>query len=278
MSFKILIIGCGYIGLPLALRLKERGDEVTGWVHSTASAEALVEHELRRVIVGNVGHSKVWKTVDKDYDVVVHCASSGRGNSEAYEQVFLAGMMNIHEHLPIARQLFVSSTSVYGQAQGEWVTELSVADPEAETGRILRMAEGVALTGHALVVRSSGIYGPGRGVLFEKFKRGEAVIEGDGSRWMNQIHQHDLVSAIEHLISTGDIGQIYNVTDDAPVTQKDFYKWCSEFLGKPLPPYGPVNLNRKRGLTNKRVSNAKLKGTGWKPAFPSFREGIEKSF
>ncbi len=63
------------------------------------------------------------------------------------------------------------------------------------------------------------------------------------------------------------------MTDDTPVTYLDFYTWGSDFLHRPLPPHGPVNLQRKRGLTNKRVSNAKLRALGWRPRYPSFREG-----
>ncbi len=137
------------------------------------------------------------------------------------------------------------------------------------------MAESVETGGDATVVRSCGIYGQGRGVLFEKFRRGEAVIEGDGLRWINQIHQRDLVIALTYLIDAGVPGEIYNVTDDTPVTYNDYYTWCAEFLCKPIPPNGPINPQRKRGMTNKRVSNAKLRGRGWTPLYPSFREGLE---
>ncbi len=181
-------------------------------------------------------------------------------------------------HQPQARQLFVSSTSVYGQTQGEVVTEESAADPISATSRILREAEEVVLAAGATVVRSTGIYGPNRDALFSKFGKGEAVIEGDGLRWINQIHQHDLVVALLHLIKEGAPGEIYNATDDTPVTYRDFYAWCSDFLQKPMPPFGPVNLQRKRGVTNKRVSNAKLRATGWSPQYPSFREGLSADF
>jgi hypothetical protein len=55
---------------------------------------------------------------------------------------------------------------------------------------------------------------------------------------------------------------------------RDYYAWCAEFLNRPLPPHGPVDPNRKRGLTSKRVSNTKLRATGWTPRYPSFREGL----
>ena len=271
---KTLIIGCGYIGLPLALRLQQEKHEVSGWVHSPASAALLAAYPFDRVITGSVADEDVWADVSEEYDVVIHCASSGRGGESEYEQVFLKGALMMNAHQPRARQLFVSSTSVYRQMQGEVVTEKSPAEPDTATGRILRVAEKVALGSGATVVRSSGIYGPGRCVLWAKFLRGDAVIEGDGLRWMNQIHQSDLVAALAHLIEAGAPGEIYNATDDTPVTQLDYFTWCSEFLGKPMPPHGPVNTQRKRGMTNKRVSNEKLRATGWSPFYPSFREGI----
>jgi len=271
---KTLIIGCGYIGLPLALRLQQEKHEVSGWVHSPASAALLAAYPFDRVITGSVADEDVWADVSEEYDVVIHCASSGRGGESEYEQVFLKGVLLMNAHQPRARQLFVSSTSVYRQMRGEVVTEKSPAEPDTATGRILRVAEKVALGSGATVVRSSGIYGPGRCVLWAKFLRGDAVIEGDGLRWMNQIHQSDLVAALAHLIEAGAPGEIYNATDDTPVTQLDYFTWCSEFLGKPMPPHGPVNTQRKRGMTNKRVSNEKLRATGWSPFYPSFREGI----
>lgn len=270
---KALVIGGGYIGLPLALELKRRFP-VSVWVHSAATAQSLAAHAFEGVIVGSVADERVWDGVRESFGLVIHCASSGRGGEAAYEEVFRQGMARVNERQAEARKLLVSSTSVYGQTSGEIVTEESAAEPSTATGRILREAEELALAGGATVVRSSGIYGPGRGVLFEKLKRGEAVIEGDGSRWMNQIHQRDLVAALVHLVDRGDLRRIYNASDDTPVMQRDYYAWCAEFLGKPLPPYGPVNLQRKRGLTNKRVSNAKLRATGWAPVYPSFREGI----
>jgi len=278
VASQTLIIGCGYIGLPLALRLKEAGHEIHAWVHSAASAESLAAHHFHRLVTGSVADPRLWDAVSEDYDLVIHCASSGRGGEAAYEEVFLRGARMMGEREPRARKIFVSSTSVYGQTQGEVVTEESPAEPLTATGRILREAERAALGSGATVVRSTGIYGPGRGVLFEKFRRGEAVIEGDGLRWINQIHQRDLVAALAHLIEAGAPGEIYNATDDTPVTQLDFYAWCGGFLRRPIPPQGPVDTQRKRGLTNKRVSNAKLRATGWSPMYPSFREGITTDY
>ncbi len=274
MPSRILIVGCGYVGLPLAVRLLQQCHQVTGWVHSESSAAVLQSHPFHHIIVGSVANAELWASLSEKYDTVIHCASSGRGGAEAYQEVFLQGVQMINLHQSTARRLIVSSTSVYGQTSGEIVTEESPAEPSTETGRILRQAEIATLASGAIVLRSSGIYGPGRSILWEKFRRYEAIIEGDGLRWINQIHRTDLVAALLHLIERGTSGEIYNASDDTPVTQLDFYRWCAEYLQKPLPPFGPVNLNRKRGLTNKRVSNAKLRASGWIPEYSSFREGL----
>jgi nucleoside-diphosphate-sugar epimerase len=100
------------------------------------------------------------------------------------------------------------------------------------------------------------------------------MIEGDGKNWLNQIHRYDLVGALAHLIGAGEAAQVYNACDDTPITYNDYYTWCSRHLHKPMPPHGAVNPLRKRGLTNKQVSNAKLRTTGWTPIYPSFREGL----
>jgi nucleoside-diphosphate-sugar epimerase len=269
-----LIIGCGYIGLPLARALLTRGDTVTGWVRSTKSAEELADEGLARVVTGSVAEENSWRGVEEKFDAIVHCASSGGGGAAAYREVYLEGVRQMNRHQPQAQRIFVSSTSVYGQADGAWVDESSLAQPASPTSQILREAEEEALGAEALVVRAAGIYGPGRAMLFEKFRRGDAVIEGDGTRWINQVHQADLVAALAHLLEAGMPGQIYNAADNEPVMLRDYYAWCSETLHLPLPAHGPVDPHRKRGLTNKRIDNRKLRATGWEPRFPDFKKGL----
>ncbi len=273
MARRTLIVGAGYVGRPLAQAFRARGDEVTCWVRSAESAAELAAQGLSAAIVGSVADESTWRGQGA-FDTVIHCASSGGGGTAAYREVYLEGIRQINRFQEGARRIFVSSTSVYGQTEGEWVEETSPTEPAAETSRVLLKAEDEATRAGAIVVRAAGIYGPGRAALFEKFVRGDAVIEGDGSRWINQVHRDDLVAALIHLLERDVSGERYNAADNEPVTLRDFYAWCGRRLGRPSPPNGPVDPNRKRGLTNKRVSNRKLRATGWAPQFPTFREGL----
>ncbi len=207
-------------------------------------------------------------------DVVIHCASSGRGGEEAYRAVYLEGCRNLAKVLAPTRLIFTSSTSVYAQMDGGGVDEESPAVPPRETGRLLRDTEEFVLSRGGSVARLAGIYGPGRSVLLRKFFSGEAVIEDDGQRMINQIHRDDIATALLVIAQQHDSG-IYNVSDNLPMAQMELYAWLAEKFARPLPPHGPKDPNRKRGWTSKRVNNAKLRGLGWVPLWATFFAAVE---
>ena len=128
----------------------------------------------------------------------------------------------------------------------------------------------------AVILRVAGIYGPGRGFWFRQFLRGEARIEGDGSRYLNMIHRDDVVGCIIAALKNGRPGEIYNAVDDEPVTQIEFFRVARDNARQA--PAAAVSddagIVRKRGATNKRVSNAKLRTElKYEFQFPDFREG-----
>ena len=181
---------------------------------------------------------------------------------------------NLTEKLPGVPFLFTSSTSVYSQTDGSVVSEESPTEPDRETGRLLLEAERITLDTGGVVARLAGIYGPGRSVILRKFLSGEAMIEEDGRRYLNQIHRDDAARAILHLATNSVRGGIFNVCDSKPLTQLECYQRLSEIFNRPLPPSGPRDLERKRGWTHKRVSNDKLVASGWRPQFPCFTDAV----
>jgi nucleoside-diphosphate-sugar epimerase len=270
---RVFIAGCGFVGQATARSLHARGWEVIGGTRSTESAAALAGEPYRVVACDIADRAAVAGLAP--VDSVIHCASSGRGGVEQYREIYFEGSRVLIEVLAPRQFLFTSSTSVYAQTHGEVVTEESEAMPDREIGRTLREAEEFVLAHGGIVARLAGIYGPGRSVLLRKFFSGEAVIEGDGGRFVNQVHRDDIASALGVLLEAGARG-IFNVCDDEPMTQRAVFEWLAQRFDKALPPSGPIDPNRKRGWSNKRVSNTRLRALGWTPRYPSFREAVEQ--
>ena len=124
----------------------------------------------------------------------------------------------------------------------------------------------------------AAIYGPGRSFLLQSFLAGNAAIDRANDRFINQAHRDDIVSALFLLVEKrADLGsQIYNVVDNQPILASEATRWLSGELRRPLPP-GAVASERKRGATNKRVSNQKLRSLGWEPRFQNFHSGMRES-
>ena len=272
-SGQIVIAGCGFLGEAAAGFFLEAGWRVLGLCATEESAARLADRPFPVAVVDISKPIRVpaeWESPD----VVVHCASSGRGGADAYRAVYRDGLEHLRDAFSPRRLIFTGSTSVYSQVDGGWVTEDSPAEPDRETGRILLEAEKIALDAGGVVARLAGIYGPGRSVLLKKFLDGSALLEAGGNRWINQIHRDDGALALLRLAQHEAAAGIYNVCDDTPTTQREIYGWIADHLNRPLPPEGPADLNRKRGWTSKRISNARLRSIGWSPRYPSYRDAL----
>lgn len=274
---RTLIIGCGYVGEALGQRLIALGHDVTGIRRSSEHNARLAKLGIRPLNLDITRESELTK-LDGEYDWIVIAASSSRGGEEAYKKVFGLGSRHVAQWLKSADTtsvVFISSTTVYRQTNGEWVSE---NDADTAANLIREAEQNILEAGSAVaILRSSGIYGPGRGYLFQQFMSEKATIEGEGSRYLNMVHRDDLVEAIILALERGGCFDIYNITDDEPVTQLDFFKWLSETTGRPMPPFVPEPdpSTRKRGITNKRVSNKRFKETfGFQYNYPTFREGL----
>jgi nucleoside-diphosphate-sugar epimerase len=277
---RILIAGCGYIGQAAADLFHAAGWMVEGWTRSAESAASLSAkpYPVREVDVSQAGQVAGCGPAGAGFDAVVHCASSSGGDAEMYRKVYLDGARNLLETFRGSKLLFTSSTSVYAQRDGSWITEESETKPMRETSRILLETERLVLADSGVVARLAGIYGPGRSALLNKFLKGTAIIDPENDRFVNQVHRDDIASAFLLLLSREAEGaQIYNVVDDQPILQSECYRWLAQRLNRPLPPIGRSMQERKRGDSNKRVSNAKLRALGWTARYPTFPEAMDKS-
>lgn len=280
---RVLIVGCGYVGVPLGAELVRLGHEVFG-LRRNPAAEGELKTAGIQPLIGDVTQPETLAKLPHDFDWVVNCVAAG-GNADNYREVYLEGTRHLIQWLapnPPKKFVYTSSTSVYAQNDGSLVKESSPTEPLAETSTILVETEKVllgAVAEHqfpAVILRVAGIYGPERGDWFKQFMREAAHIEGDGSRCLNMIHRDDLAGCIIAALKSGRAGEIYNAADDEPVSQLHFFQWLAQTVDKPLPPSEPENPDaiRRRGVTNKRVSNRKLKmELGYQFKYPTFREG-----
>jgi nucleoside-diphosphate-sugar epimerase len=281
---RVLIIGCGYVGLPLGAELVRLGHEVCGVTRSAQNDAALKARSIQPFIA-DISRRPDLDKLPLPFDWVVNTVSSGRGGVEEYKQVYLQGARNLIDWLaaaPPKKYVHTSSTSVYGQTDGSQVKESSPVEPASETGQVLVAAEKLLLDAArekklpAIILRAAGIYGPGRGHLFLQYLKDEAVIPGRGERLLNMIHRDDLAGCIIAALKNGRAGEVYNAVDDEPVPQIHFFRWLSETLGKNMPPFGdaPSPEGRKRAVTHKKVLNRKLKAElGYQFKYPTFRQG-----
>jgi nucleoside-diphosphate-sugar epimerase len=284
VPMRVLIVGCGYVGLPLGMELVKQGHEVFG-LRRSADGQTEITAAGIKPLVADITKPEELSKLPGPFDWVVNTVSSTKGGEEEYRQVYLQGTRNLIEWIaptPLKKFVYTSSTSVYGQTDGSVVKESSLTEPASPTSRLLVETEKLLLDAAtttrfpAVILRVAGIYGPERGHLFLQYLRDEARIAGKGERILNMIHRDDLVNVIIAALKSGRVGEIYNAVDDEPVAQIHFFRWLSETLGKWMPPAASEeeNAQRKRGLTNKKVSNRRLKmELGVALKYPTFRQG-----
>ena len=274
---RIVIAGCGDVGSRLGILLVADGHQVWGLKRNPAT----LPPTLRPLAADLADPASL--DLPQDVDYVVYAASAGGFTEQRYRAAYVDGVANLLAALEKTGQrpkrvILVSSTSVYAQDDGRWVDEDSPAEPEGFSGRCLREGEDLLWNNAypATVIRFGGIYGPGRTRLLDSVRRGEArCVEGVFS---NRIHSEDCAAALRHVLLLPEPAPLYIGVDDAPAPLCDVLRWLGERLGV-APPAVVAETEQTtagRGLrSNKRLSNARLKATGFRFRYPSYREGYQ---
>jgi nucleoside-diphosphate-sugar epimerase len=261
-----LILGCGYLGRVVARRWVDAGHRVAALTRSRAD-------ELRSLgiepVIGDVTESALRLPAA---ETVLYAVGMDRSAGKSMREVYVGGLTNVLGALPdVRRFVYVSTTSVYGQADGGWVDESSPTEPAEESGRVVLECERLLRERRpdAIVLRFAGIYGPGRVIRRAAVERGEPLAT-DPEGWLNLIHVEDGASAVVAAAERGAPGATYNVADDRPATRREFYAEMAALLGAPAPQFTPAAEQ-----ANRRVSNRQLRtGLGVELRFPDFRAGL----
>lgn len=275
MTDPALIVGCGYLGArvgaawlatgrPVCALTRSRGDALRAQGFEPITGDVLDPASL----TGLPAASTILYAVGLD-------RSAGRSMRDVYVQ----GLRNVLAALPAGgRFLYVSSTSVYGQTEGELVDGDSATEPREENGHIVLEAERTLRESRpdATILRFAGIYGPNRGIRKQSLLKGEPYI-GDADKWLNLIHVDDGVRAVLAAERTdASAGRTFAIADDTPVSRREFYAEFARLLGGPAARFEPAPQPSPEA--NRRISNAAAKvALGFAPAFPSYREGLRAS-
>jgi nucleoside-diphosphate-sugar epimerase len=268
-TMSVVIAGCGDLGTEIGLRLAEQGHEVLG----LRRRAELVPPPLAGVPVDL--STEVPELPGDLEHLVVATAADGR-SPEDYRAAYVDGLRNLLTGvleggaLP-RRALLISSTAVCAAAEGEWVTEDTPVAPSTPTAEVLLEAEEIFHEHfpHGTVLRLAGIYGPGRTRLIDTVRSGNAA---SGAAWTNRIHRDDAAAAAVHLLTMADQPlTLYLGVDDEPVREREVLEFLAQELGVPLPEDVPEADTPRRG--SKRVSNRRLRESGFVFRYPTFREG-----
>lgn len=215
-------------------------------------------------------------------ETVLFAVGHGRQADVSIEQLYVAGLAKVLAALPRPPQrfIYISSTGVYGQVDGDEVTEDSPCRPTREGGRACLAAEALlehsAIADRAIILRLAGIYGPGRIPRSADIRNG-TPIAAPAEGFVNLIHVDDaarIVLAMEALSPP----RKYLVSDGHPVQRAAYYGELARLLEAPAPSFSapdPQTHAAQRAGSDKRVSPAKLlREAGIELQYPTFREGL----
>jgi len=266
----VLILGCGYVGRRVAARWLAQGRRVAALTRGRAAELAQLGIEP---IVGDVCDPDSLQNLPQ-VSVVLHAIGLDRSSGRSMRDVYVNGLANVLAALPKPKQIVhVSSTSVYGQTDGGWVTEDSPTEPRDDSGRVVLEAEHMlrAKLPSAVILRFAGIYGPGRLMRKQALLNGEPLI-GDCEKWLNLIHVDDCVESIFAAEAKAAPGATFNIADGHPVSRREFYTHWAKLLGAP-----PAKFEHRAepAAANRRIANALARERlEWTPRIDDYRAGL----
>ncbi len=275
----IAILGCGYVGSALAEYWQEQGHFVTGTTTSSKREFLLAEAASKVVVMNGNDFIAVHSLIEGQNTVVVSVAPIGaqEANAATYETTYLDTAKNLvlalSQKPQVKQVIYLSSCSVYGDRQGEWVNETTPLDPPEYKSQIMCEAEQIILQAatdrqKVCVFRLGGIYGPDRELIRMFGGLAGMTMAGKGDRFVNWIHRDDIIGAIEHssgyaneFARSNGLDGIYNLVDDSRMTIKEQIEHVCDRYNLPPANWDTSKLSLQR--KSLQVSNQKLKAAGY---------------
>jgi nucleoside-diphosphate-sugar epimerase len=281
---RVVILGCGYVGLALARRLTPTHDVVGVRRSDLDSVRDTGAEAVRADVTDPDDLGAV-----PDADALVFAASSGGRDASAAREVYVNGLRTAIDAFANRanspdKLVYTSSTGVYGDHDGAFVDESTPIEPTTAKTEVLAEAERLATACadergiDGTVARFAGLYGPDRYRL-ERYLEGPVT-----AGYLNMVHRADAAGAVEFLLGGVD-ESVVNVVDDEPVSKHRFADWLADAcdVNRPekqtkaerLAASDLSEAGKRRIQTSKRVSNGLLRELGYEFEYSTFREGYQ---
>lgn len=285
MAQEVFIVGCGYIGARVAACELARGNRVRALARSSESAQRLQVAGIEPVS-GDLDAPGSLRSINIGGTLVYYFAPPpSTGMTDPRVEAFLGTVQKAA--LP-ERMVLISTTSVYGDCDGNWIDEDCPVSPRAARAHRRLAAENQLCawaertTVPVVILRVAGIYGPDK-LPVERLRRGLPVLRQEESPWSNRVHADDLVGACLAAADRGRPEGIYNVADGNPSTMTDFFNAVADAFGLPRPPQ--VSMEQAKETLgeetlaylaeSRRVSNERMRRElGVTPRYPTLKAGL----
>lgn len=279
----MLIVGCGDVGRQIAARAAARKTPVFALVRREESRESLVSSGIGAQAV-DLDQADPQLSGDWDQRQIYYLAPPPPQGIEDPRMARFLDALPRGSH----RIVYISTTGVYGDCDGDWVDESRPVHPQVDRARRRADAENrlqawrAAGNGEAVILRVAGIYGPGKLPLARLEQQVPMIGEADAP-WTNRIHMDDLVSVCEAAMARGGDGEVYNVCDGTPGNMRDYFDRVADAYGLPRAPL--ISLEEAReslspGMLSylgesRRLDNTKMRRElGVELRYPDLADGL----
>jgi nucleoside-diphosphate-sugar epimerase len=262
----VLIIGCGRIGQRVAAHYIEQGRSVSGLVSRPENAQALQTQGIEALEI-DLDSAPLSDLSTANSDLFYFAPPPSSGQTDPRMRHVIDAMQR---SAPPRRLVYISTSGVYGDCQGEWIDETRATNPQADRARRRLDAENQLRawserTGAELVIlRVAGIYGPSR-LPIERIKKRLPIVRKEEAPFTNRIHEDDLVNICIQSMEKPVAGEIFNVSDGHPGAMAEYFDAVADFAGLERPP--KISLSEAQSqlspemwsylMESRRMSNAK---------------------
>lgn len=285
----VLIVGCGHVGRRVAVLLHARGQRVTGLVRSPASADQLRALGIEALCLDLDDGARAVPRWGKFGGLCYLAPPPCSGVQDTRMRGFLESLDKTS--LP-QRILYISTSAVYGDCRGDWITEEQPVHPATDRG-LRRLDAEQQLQAWAarhgvewVILRVPGIYGPGK-LPLERLRKGLPVLREADAPYTNRIHADDLAAICVAALDCAHHDTVYNVSDGHPSTMTDYFFRVADAAGLPRP--AVVTREKAQQVLSegmlsflqdsRRMSNQKLlRDLGITLRYPDLESGLRSCF